>query len=46
MRTADEILDEELSESMIDYLKDNPVFREWIKDAMYTFAREYHASHL
>lgn len=44
MRTADEILDDELSEDMLEYLKDNQVFREWIKDAMYTYAKEYHES--
>lgn len=44
MRTADEILDDELSENMLDYLKENQIFREWIKDAMYTYAREYHES--
>ena len=42
MRTADEILDEELSENMLTHLKDNQVFREWIKDAMYKYAKEYH----
>ena len=44
MRTADEILDDELSENMLDYLKENQIFREWIKDAMYTYAKEYHDS--
>jgi hypothetical protein len=38
--TADEILDEELSDNMLKYLKDNQVFREWIKDAMYKYASE------
>lgn len=42
MRTADEILDEELSDNMLEYLKGEQVFREWIKDAMYKYADEYH----
>ena len=44
MRTADEILDDELSDNMLEYLKDNQVFRKWIKDAMYKYADEYHKS--
>lgn len=44
MKTADEILDEELNEVMLEYLKDNQVFREWIKDAMYSYAKLYHDS--
>ena len=39
MRT-DEILDDELSDNMVTYLKENTIFREWIKDAMYKYASE------
>ena len=44
MITADKILDDELSDNMLEYLKDNQVFRKWIKDAMYKYADEYHKS--
>lgn len=40
MKTADEILDDELSENMIEYLEKNQIFREWIKDAMYNYAQQ------
>ncbi len=46
MRTADDILDGELSESMFDYLNEHPIFREWIKDAMFAYAKEYHENEL
>lgn len=46
MRTADEILDDELSDNMVTYLKENPTFREWIKDAMFKYALEYHKQEL
>lgn len=42
MRTADEILEDELSDNMVDYLKDNQIFKAFIIDAMYQFAKEYH----
>jgi len=38
--SADEILDDELSISMSEYLKENPIFKEWIKDAMYRYAAQ------
>lgn len=42
MRTADEILEDELSDNMVDYLKGNQIFKAFIIDAMYQFAKEYH----
>jgi len=38
--SAEEILDDELSISMSEYLKENPIFKEWIKDAMYRYAAQ------
>jgi len=38
--SAEEILDDELSVSMAEYLKENPIFKEWIKDAMYKYAAQ------
>ena len=42
MRTAYEILDDELSQHMIEKMAEIPLMREWIKDAMCVFAEEYH----
>jgi len=39
-KTANEILDEELSDNMLDYLKDNQTFRGWIVDAMLRYAQQ------
>ena len=44
MRTADEILDDELNDNMVEYFKKEPITREWIKDAIYVYAKEYHES--
>lgn len=42
MKTAYEILDDELSQHMIEKMAEIPLMREWIKDAMCVFAEEYH----
>ncbi len=39
-KTADEILDEELSANMIEHIEKIPQLKEWIKDAMYSFAQQ------
>ncbi len=44
--TTDEILDEELSENMLDILKDIPIMRDWIKQAMVRYADLYHNEQL
>lgn len=40
LKTADEILDEELSANMIEHIEKVPQLKEWIKDAMYSFAQQ------
>lgn len=39
MKIAAEILDDELNDIQIEYLKNNPIFRSWIIDAMLEFAK-------
>lgn len=42
MRTPEEILDAELSDYMVEYIKEQPIFKRWIIDAMFAYAVEYH----
>jgi hypothetical protein len=46
MKTTGEILDEELSQNMLDILKDIPLFRQWIEGAMVRYAVFYHLDKL
>lgn len=40
MRSASEILEEELSENMLKKLKEIPLMKEWVEDAIYSYAKE------
>ena len=46
MRTPEEILDAELSDYMVEYLIEQPIFKRWIIDAMLSYAVEYHENKL
>lgn len=46
MKTADEVLVIELNSEMLKTINSFSMLKEWIKDAMYVYAVEYHLNEL
>lgn len=45
-KSAEEILNNELSDYMLEIFKNNPIFKEWVKDAMYKYASQLQCPHI
>ena len=46
VKTADDFLNDELADWMILILDNEPTFKEWIKDAMYSYGKYFHEKEL